>query len=404
MKIKNVALRNAVLLLLFTSCQRENLTPPATNTTQEDVSMLERTSSCQTPSTNLMPAVVDTRITLWKDGYIPYYIIESGFNSTQIQNIRDAAKAWCEKTGAVVISPVNSGAAQVKVVSASSGCSATVGNKFPNEMPTINLSNTCDLISTKHEFGHIVGLIHEHQRSIRNNYLILPAKTYQYIKTNFPSLQNAVITNLRPEKPTTYTDPFPYDFSSVMHYGSYPRNNVNLANALISTNNPLYINKSNCSEIKRPTDISEKDINLVRHLYPRYYKFGNNTNLTIPVWIRYTNGTASFINLKKGDSFLLQYDYESQRYYNTSNSKLVTLIDLNSGRPADDIDFRPQDNKIVYFPASNSVTMFDAYKKAYTTKLVNGNVYDNDGINGNTNIKLYNTLNGNRLETWISNR
>jgi hypothetical protein len=78
----------------------------------------------------------------------------------------------------------------------------------------INLAKGCwERATLLHELGHAFGLIHEHQRADRDDFLELHAEN---IQNGFLGMQHKV--NFSRERMAKQT---PYDFLSIMHY---PRN------------------------------------------------------------------------------------------------------------------------------------------------------------------------------------
>ena len=78
----------------------------------------------------------------------------------------------------------------------------------------MDLDEECllDVGNLAHELGHIIGLIHEHVRYDRDN----------YIKVNFSNiLQESSVTYKTFDEGFTYVST-PYDFDSIMHYA--PKN------------------------------------------------------------------------------------------------------------------------------------------------------------------------------------
>lgn len=61
----------------------------------------------------------------------------------------------------------------------------------------------------EHEIGHVLGMFHEHQRPDRNDYITVHRGNIQLMRLeNFVLLIPTVVLGV------------PYDYSSVMHYGS----------------------------------------------------------------------------------------------------------------------------------------------------------------------------------------
>jgi hypothetical protein len=367
----------SVILLTFNSCQVDQ-------------------SPCSDVPTSLMPPPQSIKIDLWPNGQLTYYI-PSTFNESEKQNIKAAMKSWEDKTKTIVFSEVDENRAKLRFIKSISGCSSGLGITS-NGTTNVSLSNTCDLISYKHELGHAIGLIHEHQRTERRNYLIFPQNTYDYIMKNFSeNTMNTVLFNLNEEIPN-YNDPFQFDFSSIMMYGSYPRNAEELKVALTGNNLPLFKMKSNCNIVERPTDISEKDVKLVQSLYPRYIDFVNSTQNTQTFTVHLKSRNIYYTSAP-GTYLRCQYDFTNNCFMHSNEQ--IYMIDLNNGAPSDDIILNYQS---IYYKSGwqTQSIIFNAIDKASSTIVANSTIYDYDGINGN-NLKLQASKNGNYLLIELKN-
>ena len=94
-------------------------------------------------------------------------------------------------------------------------CAATVGRQAVN---TYHAGNACRARDYVHEWGHVLGLFHEHSRNDRNQYI-----------TATSSLGGTIGGG--------GYDSGAYDFGSIMHYDAYARNydgSVNYAQVLIT--------------------------------------------------------------------------------------------------------------------------------------------------------------------------
>jgi len=117
---------------------------------------------------------------------------------------------------------------------------------------TLSLYNYIDSTVVLHEFGHLIGLHHEHQREDRDI----------YIKINWENIlkseyHNFVIVkhDLIPE------NKFEYDYNSIMHYGNkyFSKNNNYVFEILQETSFTL-----DCA----PCRLSNIDIQKIQYLYP----------------------------------------------------------------------------------------------------------------------------------------
>jgi hypothetical protein len=99
-----------------------------------------------------------------------------------------------------------------------------------------------------HEIGHTLGLSHEHQRSDRDNYLLM------YPQNIKPSLIGALSKNTGADERFVGS----YDFGSVMHYGSHGCSKNGL---------PVFVRRDNKQKITPPNSLSASDIAALRVLY-----------------------------------------------------------------------------------------------------------------------------------------
>ena len=108
----------------------------------------------------------------------------------------------------------------------------------------------CDYSAVLHELGHAVGLNHEHQRADRDKYV-------EIVWDNIEEGMGHNFTKLREDSQPVIT---PYDFKSIMHYGSYA----------FSNNHKKTIIKKECPAciIPQGSKITTWDIEKVNYLYP----------------------------------------------------------------------------------------------------------------------------------------
>lgn len=111
-------------------------------------------------------------VALWPRRTIPYQIDRSITDPKLKAAIDDAAAIWSEKTG-VSIRPARRGDKRPLLIRADPDCGADVGynEKWKGRGGLMRLAATCTeapgvdaLGNALHEFGHVLGLIHEHQR------------------------------------------------------------------------------------------------------------------------------------------------------------------------------------------------------------------------------------------------
>ena len=139
---------------------------------------------------------------LWPGGIIPYEIIEDA-TELEREEIRLAMAEWNARTPITFV-PRNGEELYAKLVRG--GCSSVLGAGRPAVVKTVG----CGVRVTVHELGHAVGLIHEHQRPDRDEYLMAQPSKYWDPWFSLPSLQFSLFS----------LQEGPYDPSSLMHYTS----------------------------------------------------------------------------------------------------------------------------------------------------------------------------------------
>lgn len=144
----------------------------------------------------------------WPGGSIPY-VISSSFSSQERGLIARAMAEYHQKT-CIRFVPRSSHRDYIHILRGQ-GCSSSIGRNGGSQV--VSLGNGCVHFGVIiHELMHAAGFWHEQSRYDRDNYVtiywanILPGLQY-----NFDKNSNAFTTDLG----------LPYDYSSIMHYGSY---------------------------------------------------------------------------------------------------------------------------------------------------------------------------------------
>lgn len=341
------------------------------------------------------------------------YKIDPNMPAEQKDFIKEGIADWESKTDIRMTESTTTHQVYFKRVN--SGCRAYLG--YPGnaqEVNTVNLSATCDKLSVIHEIGHVFGMIHEHQRVDRDNFITISSRTMNYIKEiygpNSPigNYYWSIIHNLKKEA-TNLADPFNFDAESAMMYGSYPRNNLTLKNDLESKHYPLYTMKDG-SEIPRPLHgLSVKDVNWLKYHYSKKLILKNIDYNVINVKIRLAGvSDPSTISFNPDMEIILDYDKSQNKFI--YNGSVVQQLDLNNGSGSDDINFSWSNvsNDITYNTNyGNTVTLIKNY-----TDIANMTCYkltDNDGIDdGHANaiveaVKQDNYVTRINLKRWGSN-
>lgn len=143
----------------------------------------------------------------WDDGVI--YLKSYSVNSQQHSKVYQAIKSLEEGSNLIVVPIENTNTYQpdghLRIIADASGNRAHYGSNSPSYMW---LTRDVGLNIVKHEFGHIAGLLHEHKREDRDNYI------------------NVLEYNIQPgregefEKGGGHKAHGEFDFNSMMLYGS----------------------------------------------------------------------------------------------------------------------------------------------------------------------------------------
>jgi len=156
----------------------------------------------------------DSTHLFWPNNTIPY-VINSGFSSDQLDDINQAIDDIKDSTNLNLILRTN----EVNYVTfnVGTGCSAWIGmtNKWNDKITEIFLGTGCSLGNIKHEILHTAGMNHEQNRGDRDTYITINWANI----TSSPPSQNA--TGNFVQTTTNYTDYGPYDYGSIMHYGTH---------------------------------------------------------------------------------------------------------------------------------------------------------------------------------------
>lgn len=142
----------------------------------------------------------------WPGGilYVDSSSLSSNFTSSQQTSIRNALTTLDNATD-ITVRYTTTGD-RVKLTNKEDGCYAVPG-RSSKQPQILNLADGCVVSGTIiHEFGHALGLMHEHQRTDRDSFIVI----------NTSNLTSKGLDNMRPkidhESRTTY------DYASIMHY------------------------------------------------------------------------------------------------------------------------------------------------------------------------------------------
>ena len=239
--------------MLFTREQFAALTSPVPETSRRQA----------------LPYPLSTRLATWDSGVIPYELAPS-FTEVERRNVLTAMRGW-ESIAPVLFVPktTQSGFVAVTKDNVIEGCFSGVGQLGGyGRMQRLNLGNGCALVfnTIYHEFGHALGLAHEHQRSDRDNFLAVDLNGLDLIsrlfvgdKLNYPLIA-------------------PYDLLSIMHYPP------GLGMSLL----PQY--QSLASQVGRQSAPSATDHNVVTLIYNAKFQESPIRTPTEPTRSRFDRG------------------------------------------------------------------------------------------------------------------
>lgn len=172
----------------------------------------------------------------WPNGVMKV-LLPTDVGSSSIENFKRACREWEQASGAVrcefIAEPPHNEPYLNVSFKRSEGCYSYVGAHVQNKATQMNLGDGCwNMASIKHELGHAFGLVHEHQRADRDNYITVNRASYDgddiSFRGNFDKMDNG------DELKT------PYDFESIMHY---PRSLFALSGQTVINPKPEYDNR-----------------------------------------------------------------------------------------------------------------------------------------------------------------
>lgn len=146
----------------------------------------------------------------WPGGIVPL-LFDEDFTTAERALVWNACRVWSAGTSVRCVDRVTE-QPYVRVTREVPECSAHVGRRRDGKLSTLTLgADHCWSPRTlQHEIGHLIGFIHEHQRSDRDDYVVFRPELLTEDQGADPTRNFAIIASTR--------DHTPYDFGSVLHY------------------------------------------------------------------------------------------------------------------------------------------------------------------------------------------
>ncbi|MGL5825817.1 MAG: M12 family metallopeptidase [Nocardioides sp.] len=151
-------------------------------------------------------------ISLWPGGVVPYEFHPKLPKDT-VETVKKAIAAWHEAATPVKLTPWSGdkdAEPNYVIFTPAKWCAAASGLLTGRQK--IKLSEDCRMGVVLHEIGHTVGLVHEHTRYDRDDYVTVAlVNVYANAHSQFAKQQDegGLVGGVRG---------LPYDFGSIMHY------------------------------------------------------------------------------------------------------------------------------------------------------------------------------------------
>jgi hypothetical protein len=208
-------------------------------------------SDIKSPPRNKFGKVTQQGIRPWPNGQLIYKIRSGVYTSAQITVIKDAMSAISSNTSNCITFKEQTNERNYVDIFNGSGCWSYMGMIGQAQQLSLQSDGCINKGIVMHELLHALGFFHEHTRADRDQYVnvfyenIDPAYAFDY-----DIVENAIQFGI------------PYDYESIMHYGSYA--------FAKDRNKPAMTPKQSGVTLKEPYEknvLTKNDIAMINKLY-----------------------------------------------------------------------------------------------------------------------------------------
>jgi hypothetical protein len=148
---------------------------------------------------------------LWKNGKVPF--IMAGLSQGEVSDVLDCMMKWEFATiGAIKFEPARNLKNEYLLITHSEVPNAAEAYVEVGDQHVLYITSSGDKRAILHGFGHVLGLIHEHQRMDRDSYITVN------IYPGNPAMVNMQLNKIPFSQIKYNPEQYPYDYKSLMHY------------------------------------------------------------------------------------------------------------------------------------------------------------------------------------------